>query len=101
MATFADLEGQVEKLNALFTPRRKQDPPHFELQTHSRRAKLVRWLLAPTPEAHNVTDYLQPAECEAFLDAFTLGMELGLEKGESLGYARGIRAHAEGKRRKK
>lgn len=101
MAKFADLEAQVEKLNGLLTPRRKKDPPHFELRTHNRRAKLVRWFVGVKNEPMNVTGFLQPADMEAFLDAFTLGMELGLEKGESLGYARGIRAHLEGKRRKK
>lgn len=84
----AELEAKVEALNALFTPRRKQDPPHYSLVTSSRRAVLVHTLMVPTPRPVELTEPLQPAEMGAFLDAYTLGLKHGLARVEPGAYAR-------------
>lgn len=93
--TFAELKKKVEALNGLFVPRRSADKPHFELVTSNRRAGLIRWTIGTdlVAKSHNVTpESLQPEAMGAFLDAYTLGMEDGIEEGEKRGFAKGRRA---------
>lgn len=102
--TFAELEKKVEKLNSFFVPRRSADKPHFELVTSNRRAGLVRWTIGTdlVAKQHNVTtESLQPEPMGAFLDAYTLGMEHGIDEGEKRGFAKGRRAWNEIKKERK
>jgi len=92
--TIAELQEKVDTLNGLFMPRRKKDPPHFDLRTRDRRTMLIRWRMAPTAVRENVTEFLPASELGAFLDAFTAGVGVGREKGVQSGLAKAARAQS-------